>query len=80
MSNKVKLYHSNVWGGFVGRIESEEMYEEVKQGKRNWTPSQMHKIKAVQIPFEVFSRLMQLDRTVTTVPFEVEVENQKGAE
>jgi hypothetical protein len=80
VNKKLKTYHNNVWGGHVGMIKNEEEYEAVKNGTRDWKPHIKEQITAIQIPAEVFYRLMKMDRTVTTIPFEVEVTEKGGAE
>lgn len=72
--NKPKAIHSNTYyKGFIGKILDEEMYEDVKNGTKDWEPHTKADMVAVTIPVEVFYRLMELDKAVTTIPFECEI-------
>ena len=50
MSNKIKTYHSTLWGGHIGMVKDEKEYEAVKYGKKDWKPHIKEQLKAVQIP------------------------------
>lgn len=79
--NKLKSIHSNTYfKGFNGIIADEQMYEDVKNGNKDWKPHTKADMVAVTIPAKVFYRLMELDKAVTTIPFECEVvkEGAKG--
>lgn len=80
MSNKIKTYHSKLWGGHIGMVKDEKEYEAVKYGKKDWKPHIKEQLKAVQIPAEVFFRLMRMDRTITTIPFEGKVTLEEGVQ
>jgi len=72
--NKLKATHDNTYyKGFNGIIKDEQMYEDVKNGIKDWKPHIKADMTAVTIPAEVFYRLMELDKAVTTIPFECEV-------
>ena len=49
-------------GLFTGSIPNIETYEELKNGKRDWKPHIKPKLEAVTIPYELFVRLMNLDK------------------
>lgn len=57
---KVKAIHDR--SGFVGQIADEETYDGVKSGKLDWKPHVKAHMKSVQIPMDLFYRLMELDR------------------
>lgn len=76
---KPKAIHSTRYNGFVGTILDEQIYDDVKNGKKDWEPHIKSQLKAVTIPIEVFHRLLRMDRTITTIPFECEV-TLKGGE
>lgn len=50
---------------YKGLIESEEQYENVKNGKADWKAHIKPKIKSVIIPYDLFLRLMEADRKQT---------------
>lgn len=77
--HRPKATHSTFFDGFIGQIRDEEMYEDVKNGKKDWKPHVKSQMKAVTIPIEVFNRLLKMDRTITTIPFEGEA-TLKGGE
>ena len=77
---KPKARHSTYYNGFVGTILDEEMYEDVKSGKKDWETHIKANMKAVTIPIEVFHRLMKMDKTITTIPFEGEAKLKGGVE
>lgn len=77
--NKLKTTHSTFYGGFVGTIKDEKMYEDVKNGNKDWKPHIKPQMTAVTIPAKVFYRLMELDKAVTAIPFECDIE-KGGAE
>ena len=60
--NKPKATHSIFYDGFIGTIFDEEMYEDVKWGRKDWKPHIKSKMTAVTLPIEVFNRLMQMDK------------------
>ena len=47
--------------GFKGKIESIDMYERLKKGEVGWNDNVKAKLKTVEIPAELFFRLMELD-------------------
>lgn len=78
--NKLKTTHSNYHNGFVGTIPDEATYEGVKWGRMDWKPHVKDKMTAVTIPIEVFYRLIEMDKSVTVIPFEGEVWNNEKPE
>jgi hypothetical protein len=50
--------------GYRGKIESLDMYEQLKEGKISWKDNVRSKLKSIEIPTELFFRLMELDITV----------------
>lgn len=46
----------------VGHIEDAEMYEEVKNGTRNWKEHMYSRITHIEIPKDVYERLLEIDR------------------
>ncbi len=77
---KPKAIHSTRYNGFVGTILTEEMYQDVKYGRKDWDAHVKMKMTAVTIPIEVFHRLLKMDRTITTIPFEGEITFKGGAD
>ena len=65
-----KTYHRDGW---IGMLENEEQYEGLKSGRLSFKEHISGKMKAIQIPPELFYRLMELDKAVTAIPFEMEV-------
>ena len=49
--------------GVIGRIEDAEMYKKVKNGTSRWKETAYPRITHIQIPKEVFERLLELDRS-----------------
>lgn len=60
---KVKAIHDR--SGFIGQITDEAAYEGVKSGALDWKPHIKAKMDSVQIPVDLFYRLMELDRSST---------------
>ena len=52
-------------GMFRGKIADAEVYEKVKDGELDWKPHIKPYLKSVEIPYDVFCRLLELDRAVT---------------
>lgn len=48
--------------GWRGLIPSLDIYEEVKNGTKDWKPHVKNEMKEVIIPYELFVRLMALDK------------------
>lgn len=46
----------------TGHIEDAEMYEDVKNGKKDWKDTVYQRITHIRIPKEVFERLLELER------------------
>lgn len=59
MSN-VKAIHDR--SGFVGQIRDEQEYEGLKSGSLDWKPHVKAKMGCIQIPVDLFYRLMELDK------------------
>lgn len=57
---KVKAIHDR--SGFVGQITDEAAYEGVKAGTLDWKPHVKAKMESIQIPVDLFYRLMELDK------------------
>lgn len=51
-------------GTFKGLIEDVGIYEGLKNGKADWSPNVKNKLTHVTIPYELFNRLMLLDKEV----------------
>ena len=49
-------------GLFTGNIPDIKTYEELKKGQKDWKPHIKPKLRAVTIPYELFERLMKLDK------------------
>ena len=75
---KPKARHSTDFDGFVGTLKDEQMYEDVKWGRRDWKPHVKRQMSAVTIPVDVFYRLLEMDRQVSVVPFEGSIISEEG--
>ena len=62
-----KAYQENK--GYKGKLETIEIYEQLKKGEVDWKNNIKAKIKTVEIPAELFFRLMELDRDMTKCAF-----------
>lgn len=62
MKAKLKTTFDNYGKCVTGHIEDTQMYEDVKDGKKNWTDTVYHRITHIRIPKETFERLLELDR------------------
>lgn len=51
-------------GSFKGIIESEKIYEKLKNGDTDWTENVKGRLSSVTIPYDLFVRLMALDKAV----------------
>lgn len=73
MKSNLKALGSNQ--GFEGLIESEAMYERLKNGEIDWKDHVKTKMKYVKIPYELLMKLMELDKNMTkcTLPGGVEI-------
>lgn len=60
---KAKLKTTFERYGVIGRIEDAEMYRKVKNGISHWEATAYPRITHIQIPKEVFERLLELDRS-----------------
>lgn len=60
---KAKLKTTFERYGVIGRIEDAEMYKKVKNGISHWEATAYPRITHIQIPKEVFERLLELDRS-----------------
>ena len=49
-------------GKFQGLIRNAEEYEKLKNGEIDWKPHVKAKMESVELPYEVFVRLMGLDK------------------
>lgn len=58
---KVKAFHDR--RGFIGQITDEVAYEGVKSGALDWKPHVKAKLDCIQIPVDLFYRLMELDKS-----------------
>lgn len=58
-NSKIKAIHDRV--GFVRIIKDEKEYLAVKSGKLDWKPHVKAKMTQVQMPIDLFYRLMKLD-------------------
>lgn len=65
--NRLKSIHSNFHNGFIGTISDEDIYEDVKNGNKDWKPHIKSKMTAITIPASVFYRLMELDKIVEKI-------------
>lgn len=52
----------NTDGKFEGLIPDLESYEKFKNGKSDWKSNVKTKLKNVTIPYDIFIRLVELDR------------------
>lgn len=70
---KVTAYGSE--RGFRGKVENETVYEQLKNGETDWKEHIKAKLQSVEIPYELFLRLMELDKNMTkcTLPGGVEI-------
>ena len=59
----------NFYGEWTGVIGTDEEYNEVRDGKKDWRPIMKERMEFVRIPYETFQRLLRLDRQVTAIPF-----------
>ena len=61
---KLSLIHNGKYGehgGFVGLIPDEETYEKLKAGEVDWKAPNKARMKQIQLPVEIFYRLMVMD-------------------
>lgn len=61
----MKAIHNGKSGsasGFVGTIPDNETYQEVKNGNKDWKPHIKSRMTHILIPYELFCRLMELDK------------------
>ena len=49
-------------GKYTGTIDSVEMYEAFRDGKIDFNPNVKSKIENIMIPYDLFIRLMELDK------------------
>lgn len=56
-------------GKWMGLIDSEELYNKVRDGKVDWKPEQKANLKTMEIPISVFNRLLELDREAEFLAF-----------
>ena len=54
--------HCNNNGSFKGKIPDIETYEKLKVGQVFWKPHIRQKLDTIEIPFEHFEYLMNLDK------------------
>lgn len=60
-------------GTFKGVIPDEDTYNDVKNDKKDWKPHLKSKMTSVEIPYELFLRLLNLDRKqIPQKPYKVE--------
>ena len=52
----------NTDGKFEGLIPDLESYEKFKNGKSDWKSNVKTKLKSVTIPYDLFIRLVELDK------------------
>lgn len=62
MKARLKTTFDNYGKCVTGHIEDTQMYEDVKDGKKNWTDATYYRITHIRIPKETFERLLELDR------------------
>lgn len=77
---KPKAQHNAYFGGFVGTLKDEQMYEDVKWGRKDWKTHVKRQMSAVTIPVDVFYRLLEMDRQVSVVLFEGSIISEEGVE
>jgi hypothetical protein len=53
--------HCKSDGRFKGLVPDIATYEKLKRGEVDWKPNTKAALKTVEIPFELFTRLMELD-------------------
>lgn len=49
-------------GSFKALIETREQYEKVRVGEWDWKDRVKSKIKSIEIPFDIFMELVEMDR------------------
>lgn len=49
-------------GSFKALIETREQYEKVRVGEWDWKDHVKAKIKSIEIPFDIFMELVEMDR------------------
>lgn len=62
--HKIRAVHNGKSGeksGFIGLIPDEETYQKVKNGEADWKSNVKPRMTNIQIPKELFYRLMTLD-------------------
>ena len=59
---KAKLYTTFERDGTIGHIDDEVVYEKVRLGEADWKPHIKAKLTHIQIPIDIFNRLIELDK------------------
>lgn len=69
----LRAIHSGYRGernAFIGLVPTEESYTQLKAGETDWKPLTKKRMTHVQIPIELFNRLMELDKSAVNIKAE----------
>ena len=67
-------------GAFKAMIETREQYEKVRVGEWDWKDNVKSKIKSIEIPFDLFLELVEMDRDRINAKVQDALDNWEGFE